>query len=418
MYILKKFLGEQFNRVNSIIDQQHNLLSGYINLIASSCYPYEEVVTAHAYPFLVFPIEGLADRRYFPGSLAIDNIEIYAEELTKKIFRLPERYRVTIQPHSNTQANQIVYNAILEPDDTVLSLKPSHGGHISHTILIGKRNPVVHYSLNSEGLIDYDKVDKLAQKHKPKIIIAGTSSYPREVDFARINQVAKKVNAFLLADIAHTALFIAAGVHKDIFEFADFATFTLEKNMKGPHGGFLIYPKKMHKKISYSIFPKTQGGPAQNVLFAKIIGLLKLLDMDIKKYALDVIDNARNIASILMQRGIPILTQGTDTHIVMADLRHSGITGLEAEKRFEQHRILLSRNLIPDDKNPPWIASGLRLGTSGVTNLDYLPGDIKKLAHVIADLLENPGNDEIVHTISQFIEKYHKNISTSSEAKE
>jgi glycine hydroxymethyltransferase len=410
MYLLQQLFGDNFNRINNIITQHINMLNGTINLIASASYPFPEVLQALCYPFFVFPVEGIPTKRYFPGVKVIDDIENTGEILTKKLFNLSDEYKVTIQPHSGTQANQIVFNAILKPNDLVLSMQPSHGGHISHTVLIGKRNPVIHYNLNRNGWIDYNDINDMTIKYKPKLIIAGTSSYPREINFQKIGEISNNNNSFLLADISHTALFIASGEYKNIFPFVDFATFTFGKNLRGPHGGVVIFKNKFLKKISYSIFPKTQGGPMQQTLFAKLVCLTILNNMDLKIYSNKIIRNAREIATILINKGINIISNGTDSHIILIDLRELGLTGINIEKRFEKYSIFLNRNLVPDDKKPPWITSGIRLGTTGITILGYQFNDIQKLANIISNIILKP-QKPLQKEIFRLINKYHINIA-------
>jgi len=408
MYLLKNSFGEKFERINKILNQHINMLNGTINLIASASYPFKEVLQALGYPLFIFPVEGLPNNRYFPGTSVIDDVEKIAEELIQDLFNLDEQYKATIQPHSGTQANQIVFNAVLNAEDLVLSMKPSHGGHISHTTLIGKRNPVIYYNLNENYEIDYDNLRSIALKYKPKLIIAGSSSYPRKIDYKKIKKIAEKIGAFLLADISHSALFIISGDHGEISPYVDFSTFTFGKNLRGPHGGVLIYKKKYHKKVSYSVFPKTQGGPMQQSLFAKLVCLQKLKTININEYSNSILRNAKELGKIIKNKGIDIITKGTDSHIVLIDLSKFKITGFNIEKRFESYSILVNRNLIPFDKEPPLITSGIRIGSTCITNLGYSLEDVRKLGEIISNLIlqpEKPHNKEI----NKLITKYHVN---------
>jgi glycine hydroxymethyltransferase len=406
MYLIKRFCGARFERINAILDQYNGLLSRYINLIASASYPFPEVVDALANPFTVFPCEGLPGARYFPGCAAIDAVETVGEEMVRKLFGLDLNYRVTIQPHSGTQANQIVYNAILGRDDVVLSLKPSHGGHISHTILIGRRNQAIHYEATAGGALDYEEIAQLARDHRPKLIVAGSSSMPRAIDFQRLGSIAAEVGALLHADLSHTALFVMTHLHPPVFPFADFATFNTMKNLRGPCGGVLVYRSTVAKEIARSLFPGTQGGPNESTLFAKVVCFTKLLETDLLQYASAIQSNARVFAATLLDRGIDVVTQGTDSHLLLVDLRGSSLTGAEAEALCEQSHILLNRNLVRDDPRPPWIASGIRIGTSCITTLGYSSGDTENLADKLASILLERTSVP-VHQIEDLLDKQH-----------
>jgi glycine hydroxymethyltransferase len=389
MYLLKRFCGTRFERINAILDQYEGYLSRYINLIASASYPFPEVVDALANPFTAFPCEGLPGSRYFPASSALDSVETVGEEMVRKLFGLGLDHQVTIQPHSGTQANQIVYNAVLGPDDVVLSLRPSHGGHISHTVLVGRRNRAIHFSATAEGELDYEEVARLAWQHRPRLIVAGSSSLPRPINFQRLGSIATEVGAFLHADLSHTALFVMTNLHPPVFPFADFVTFNTMKNLRGPCGGVLVYRSSLGREVARSLFPGTQGGPSENALFAKVVCFTKLLEIDLNLYAAAIVSNARIIAASLLERGIEVVTGGTDSHLVLVDLRGGGLTGVEAESLCEQSHILLNRNLVYDDQRSPWIASGIRIGTSCITTLDYSPQDTRDLAEKIAVILIN-----------------------------
>lgn len=387
MYLIKRFCGPRFERINGILDQYNVLFSRYINLIASASYPFSEVVDALANPFTAFPSEGLPGARYFPGAAALDAIETAGEDMVRKLFGLDLSYRVTIQPHSGTQANQIVYNATLNPEDIVLSLRPSHGGHISHTVLIGRRNRAIHYGTAADGTLDYEEITELARKHRPKLIVAGSSSMPRAIDFQRLGSIAAEVGALLHADLSHTALFVMTHLHPEVFPFADFVTFNTMKNLRGPCGGVLVYRSTIAKEIASSLFPGTQGGPNENTLFAKVVCFTKLLETDLRQYASEIQSNARILAASLLARGLEVVTGGTDSHLLLVDLRGYPLTGAEAEALCEQSHILLNRNLVRDDPRPPWIASGIRIGTSCITILGYSPEDTKNLADKLASIL-------------------------------
>jgi glycine hydroxymethyltransferase len=410
VHYLTRFTESSSARIRAIVEMYWGVIGSWIHLIASACYPFPEVMKALAEPMSVFPVEGLPGDRYFPGTQVMDAIENTAEDLLRQLFSLTDDYRSTIQPHSGTQANQIVFNAVLKPDDVVLSLKPTDGGHISHTVLIGRRNRVISYPLGEDAAIDYERMEELAQKDRPRLIIAGGSACPREIDFTKIGLIARRVGAHFHADVSHTATFIAAGVHTSVFPHADFVTFNMSKNMRGPNGGVLIYRHSHYREVKKAIFPDTQGGPNENTMFAKLVTLDKLLKIDLRAYAERMIQIARLIAVILSDRGLELVTGGTDSHQVLIDLRKSSLSGIAAERVCEQYRVLVNRNLVTGDLQKPWITSGVRLGTSCITILDYSDKDVVRLAHWIADRLTEVESPDPVSLIDELTEKYNRKL--------
>jgi len=323
----------------------------------------------------------------------MDLIEELSESLLQSLFSINADYRATIQPHSGTQANQIVFNAVLGADDTVLSLRPHDGGHISHKVLVGRRNKAHFYGLTSESLIDYDELRRLALRLRPKLVIAGGSSYPREIDFARVAAISVEAGALLHADISHTATFVAAGVHRSVFPHADFVTFNMVKNLRGPNGGVLIYRQEHHERIKRAIFPGTQGGPNENTMFGKLVALDRLTRFDLRAYALRMVKLSTLIAQVLRERSVSVVTGGSDSHLLLIDLRERESTGAEVEQRCEQSHVLLNRNLVPNDPRQPWITSGVRIGTACLAILGYSDGDAIRLANWIADRIHNKNED-------------------------
>lgn len=415
MYCLKRFLGPRFDRINSIINHHLLQLDNNIILIASTSYPFPEVLQALSYPMDAVGTEGIRGARFFPGSSPVDDTEDYAESCFRRLLGLDNEYDVSIQPHSGTQANQVVFNAVLKEDDVVLSMNPSHGGHISHTVLIGRRNPVIHYGTTRGGSVDYDKLEELASKHHPRLIIAGTSSYPREIDYVKIAAIAENVGAYLHADISHTALFYMAGTYTNLFPAADFATFNMVKNLRGPSGGVVVYKHTHRKKVGRALFPGTQGGPLSYVLLAKAVAAHRLLQMDLPQYARRIIDNARRMGSSIQSAGFPLVTNGTDAHFFLVDLRGKGVSGREIEENLERYEILVNRNLVPDDPKSPLATSGVRIGSTCVTILDYEEEDIDELADIVCSVLSE--RTEGVETrVRRLVHKYHAGISGASAA--
>lgn len=410
MHYLSRFTESSSERIRSIVDLHWNFIGNWVHLLAGACYPFPEVMKSLSEPMCVFPVEGLPGERFFPGTNVMDKVENRAELLLRSLFSLDEDYRATIQPHSGTQANQIVFNTVLNSNDKVLSLSPRDGGHISHKVLIGRRNKVFFYPLGNGDTIDYESLEKIAMTERPKLIIAGGSACPREIGFVKIGKIASRSGAFFHADVSHTATLIAGKVHQSVFPYADFVSFNMVKNLRGPNGGVLIYRKKLHKKVNKALFPDTQGGPNENTMFAKLIALEKLSDMDIEKYAKRMVEIARLIAKTLQERKIKIVTNGTDSHQVLINLKNSHLTGAEAEKICEKHRVLLNRNLISDDPQKPWITSGVRIGTSCITILEYSNTDVERLAHWIADHLTNVKVINPLALINELTNKYNKKL--------
>lgn len=412
MYLLKKFLGAEYERVNYIIDSYHNIQNNYINLEACCSYPFQTVLQAQEYPMFTLPTEGMVNSRYFPTFESMDEIDIYTEELLLNLLGINnENYKVCNQPHSGTQANQIVYNAILNSGDIVLSLDPKSGGHISHN-KFARDVKVINYGLTAENLINYEQINMLANLYHPKLIIIGASSYPNDINYKRIAEIAHSNGSYMLVDACHTILYIMAKAYSNPFPEADFVTFSLEKVLRGPQGGILIYKNQFSKNIEYSVFPLTQGGPLQSIQFAKLLCFIELSHINIREYALAVQHNTALIANKLRERNINILSQDYKTHILLIDVTPFDITGVEAEQLFYNHHLLVNKNQIPHDKCSPQITSGIRMGTTCITNLSYSNSDTELLAECIASLLLHKKVDTSI--LMSLIDKYHHDISISN----
>lgn len=412
MYLLKKFAGDRFDHINALLEQAGGVIGGSINLIASCSYPFPEVLETLATPMMTLPTEGHKGRRYFPFSEFWDQLEGEAETVVRRLFNLGTKYSVSIQPHSGTQANQIVFEGLLSENRKVLALKPDEGGHVSHSIGAGNDVHVSFYSIGREGLLDYDEIHRQALAHQPGLIIAGTSSYPRAIDYSRLAEIAKDVGALLHADISHTALFVMTGTHPPVFPYADSAAFNMMKNLRGPSGGVLIYRTDLRKRVEYAIFPKVQGGPHENDLLAKLLTFQLLEKSQPSKLAKAIIDNARELSYTLASRGLQIVTNGTDSHLILVDLRRTKLTGRAAENRLFQQRILLNRNQIPGDDRPPWIASGIRMGTTCISILKYSAPDVRRLGNAIADIIEDPEATPIA--LEELLHRYQSDLVSSA----
>ncbi|HEY6898402.1 MAG TPA: hypothetical protein VI279_14170 [Rhodocyclaceae bacterium] len=406
MRYLTKFDG-RLQRVQEITDLQWGILGGHIHLIASASYPFASVLHALAEPSMVLPAEGMPGARYLPGSRAMDAVELEGEALVLRLFGDPQGYRATLQPHSGTQANQMAFNAVLQQDDVVLCLQPRDGGHISHTVLVGRRNQTLNFGLTAEGLPDYVALRKLALDNKPKLIIVGGSALPRQIDFALCGEIAKECGAYLHADVSHTATFIAAGIHSSPFPHCDFVTFNTVKNLRGPNGGVLVYRDRLTKAVHSSIFPTSQGGANENSMLGKFTALLEWSHRDIVSHAQSILDQAHTMAAVLIDEGVRLTTGGTDCHILLAEL--AGVTeksGAEIEQTLEESGVLVNKNLIPNDKRSPAETTGIRIGATNLAILNYELADTAALARWIAQHIR--GEFPSRELIDCLVGKYHK----------
>lgn len=413
MYLLKRFLGNEYGRINHIIDSFNTYQNEYINLEACCSYPFESVLEAQKFPMYLLPTEGVTGSRYFPAFQSIDDIDIYTEELLLHMLGLDsDDFGVSNQPHSGTQANHIVYNAILSDGDIVLSLDARDGGHISHNKICVPQTHVVNFGLTIRNEIDYGQIEQLAIKYHPKLVVVGTSSYPDEIDYKRIAEIAHRNGAVLLVDICHTVLYVMGGVYTNPLPYADFTTFTMDKTLRGPQGGMLVYKRKYKKEIDYSIFPLTQGGPLQSIQMAKLVALFELSQIDITEYAKAVQHNTALLNAELNKQGIRTLNRDNKTHIILLDVSPFSLNGLDAESLFYQNHILINKNLIPGDRNPPQRPSGIRLGTTCITNLEYSNTEIAVLGKLISEILLHGYCDEVSR--SQLVCAHQRGLSTSS----
>lgn len=413
MYILKRFLGEQYETFNSIIDNYNTEQNDYINLTACVSYPFQEVLDVQSMPLATVPTEGTRSNRYFPTVNSMDQIEDYAEELALQLFHTDvSAYKVSIQPNSGTQANQIVYNAVLENGDSVLALSPKDGGHISHTKLGCRDITPYYFSLDQNLDVDYDNLEYMINKVKPKLVIVGASSYIKEFDYKRIHSITSQYDIPLMADICHSVLYIMSGQHKNIFPYVDFATFTMDKLLRGPQGGIIVYKSSYDNRINTAIFPKTQGGPIQYSLFSKAMCFLKLSTSDLYRYSNHILNNTNVLMKRLREHGFITVNSTAYNHIILIDISKTEYSGMDAEKLLFKNRILCNRNQIPNDKRNAMITSGIRLGTVPITNLNYSVSDINRLGDYFASIFENSEQQNDLYW--NLINKYHNKINTSN----
>ncbi|MFA6437536.1 MAG: serine hydroxymethyltransferase [Candidatus Paceibacterota bacterium] len=377
-----------YNLVKSEEKRQQEMIS----LIASENYVSKAVLEAAGSVLTNKYSEGYPGRRYYPGNFYIDKIEEVCKAKAKEIFGLGDDWQVNVQPYSGAPANLEVYFALLEPGEKILSLKLSHGGHLSHGHKVNASShfyQIVHYGVNSEGLIDYDEVEKLAIAEKPKIIISGATAYSREIDFKRFGEIAKKVGAYHLADISHIAGLIVAGLHQSPFSCADIVMTTTHKTLRGPRSAVIYSKSEIAEKIDKTVFPGFQGGPHEHIILAKAIAFEEALKPEFKEYQKQIIKNAKVLADELIVKGFKLVSGGTDNHLILMDLR-GVIDASEAEKLLEESNILANRNTIPDDPSP-FKPSGLRLGTPATTTRGMKESEMKIIAQFITKILKKEG---------------------------
>lgn len=367
-----------------------------IELIASENFVSEAVMEAQGSYLTNKYAEGYPGKRYYGGCEHVDVVEDIARDRLKEIFGAEH---ANVQPHSGAQANMAVYFTVLEPGDTVLGMNLSHGGHLTHGSPVnfsGKIYNFVEYGVDKETeMIDYEDVRQKAIEHQPKLIIAGASAYPREIDFAKFREIADEVGALFMVDMAHIAGLVAAGEHQNPVEYADFVTSTTHKTLRGPRGGLILTSEEWGKKIDKSIFPGIQGGPLMHVIAAKAVAFGEALQPEFKQYAKQIKANAKALAEALQEEGIDIVSGGTDNHLLLLNLRSLGVTGKDGEEALDAVGITTNKNTIPFDTESPFVTSGIRIGTPAVTSRGMKEDDMKEIGQIMALVLKNIGNEEV-----------------------
>jgi len=365
----------------------------HIELIASENYASEAVMAAQGSQLTNKYAEGYPGKRYYGGCEFVDVAEQLAIDRVKKLFGAEA---ANVQPHSGAQANQAVFFAALQPGDTVLGMSLPHGGHLTHgspVNMSGKWFKVVPYGLDPDTeLIDYPAAERLAHEHKPKLIIAGASAYSRVIEWKRFRAIADSVGALLMVDMAHYAGLVAAKVYPSPVGIAHFVTSTTHKTLRGPRGGIILTQAEHEKAVNSAVFPGLQGGPLMHVIAAKAVAFGEALGKDFRRYQEQVVENARVLARVMQDRGLRIVSGGTDCHMFLVDLRPKKITGKEAEAALGQVHITVNKNAIPNDPEKPFVTSGIRIGSPAVTTRGFKEIECEELGHLIADLLEQPGD--------------------------
>jgi len=372
------------------IQQENKRQEDHIELIASENYTSPAVMAAQGSQLTNKYAEGYPGKRYYGGCEYVDVVEQLAIERVKQLFGAEA---ANVQPNSGSQANQGVFFAALKPGDTLMGMNLAHGGHLTHgspVNMSGKWFNVVSYGLNEGEDIDYDAAEQLAREHKPKLIVGGASAFALRIDFERLAKIAKSVGAYFMVDMAHYAGLIAAGVYPNPVPHADFVTTTTHKSLRGPRGGVILMKAEHEKAINSAIFPGIQGGPLMHVVAAKAIAFKEALSPEFRDYQQRVIDNARVLAETLVKRGLRIVSGRTESHVMLVDLRAKHITGKAAEAVLGTAHITVNKNAIPNDPEKPFVTSGIRLGSPAMTTRGFGTAEAEKVAHLIADVLDNP----------------------------
>jgi len=327
--------------------------------------------------------EGYPEKRYYGGCEEVDALEDLAIERAKKLFG---EEHACVQPHSGASANLAVYQAFLEPGDTVMGMNLAHGGHLTHgspVNISGRLYHFIPYNVNADGVLDYEEIRRLALEHQPKMIVAGASAYPREIRFDLFAEIAKEVGAYLFVDMAHIAGLVAAGLHQNPVLYADVVSTTTHKTLRGPRGGMILCKKEYAKQIDKAIFPGTQGGPLMHVIAAKAVCFGEALKPEFRTYQEQVVKNAKALSTALMEEGFHLVSNGTDNHLVLVDLQNMHITGKELQNRLDNVYITVNKNAVPNDPASPFVTSGIRIGTPAVTTRGLKEEDMKTISHLI-----------------------------------
>ncbi|MBS3809309.1 MAG: serine hydroxymethyltransferase [Desulfobacterales bacterium] len=388
------------------ISREYDRQKNTLELIASENIVSPAVMAAQASVMTNKYAEGYPDKRYYGGCEYVDIAETKAIERAKDLFGAEY---ANVQPHSGSQANMAVFFSLLELGDTILAMDLSHGGHLTHgaaASFSGRFYKFVHYGVGKEtGTIDYDQASALAEKHRPKMIIAGASAYSRVIDFKKFSDIARSVGAYFMVDMAHIAGLIAAGKHPSPVPHADVVTSTTHKTLRGPRGGLILAKTNLDRVLNKEIFPGIQGGPLMHVIAAKAVAFKMAKTETFRDYQARVINNAQTLAAVLQEKGVELISGGTDNHMMLADLRNLGITGKKAEEVLGQAGITVNKNTVPFDTESPFVTSGIRIGTPAVTTRGMREAEMTEIGGYMADVLKHPDDESRLNQIRQNVEK-------------
>ena len=399
-------------RIREILDKEKNRQRDNVELIASENYVSNDILELQGSIFTNKYAEGYPERRYYGGCENVDVIENLAIEYVCKLFNV--KY-ANVQPHSGSQANMAVYRALLNHGDKIMGLNLSHGGHLTHGHKLnfsGMDYEVVSYNVdNDREVIDYDKVREIALKEKPKMIIAGASAYPREINFKKFKDIALEVGAYLMVDMAHIAGLVATGLHMSPIPYADIVTSTTHKTLRGPRGGMILTNREdIIKKINKVVFPGVQGGPLMHVIAAKAQCFYEALQPEFKEYQLQVIKNIKTLEKVLKEEGIRLVSNGTDNHLLLLDVKNSvGITGKKAEEVLDKINITVNKNTIPNDLESPMVTSGIRIGSPAMTTRGFKEEEFAILGKIICKCLKNYDNEEVLKELKEEVLELTRN---------
>jgi len=388
--------------ISHAIDLEGKRQRETINLIASENYASRAVLEAQGSSLTDKYAEGYPKKRYYGGCENMDIVETLAIKRAKELFHAEH---ANVQPHSGTQANMAAYYALLNYGDTVMAMERTHGGHLTHGTMVnfsGKSYNFIHYGLNRETeRIDYQELERLALEHRPKLIVAGASAYPRIIDFERFRYIADSVGARLMVDMAHIAGIVAAGLHPTPVPYADVVTSTTHKTLRGPRGGFILCRKELARAIDAAVFPGMQGGPLMHAIAAKAVAFHEAMQPGFTDYQRAILDNALTLATELNRLGMRLVSGGTDNHLVLVDLTEIGVTGKKTQEALERAGIVVNRNAIPFDTRPALVTSGIRLGTPAVTTRGFGAEEMKHITSLMAKVITNIDNSDIQKQVSQ-----------------
>ena len=412
MSVLEKFDPEIAQIIRSETERQEYRLE----LIASENYVSEAVLEAAGSVLTNKYAEGLPGKRYYGGCEFVDIAEDIARDRAKELFGCEA---VNVQPHSGSQANMAVYFAAIEPGDTVLGMNLAHGGHLTHGSPVnfsGRLYNIVPYGVTEDtNLIDYDEVRKLAQEHSPKLIVAGWSAYPRDIDFSKFKEIADECGALLMADIAHPAGLVTAGLYSDPVPHCDYVTTTTHKTLRGPRGGMIMMKEEHAKKVNSRVFPGSQGGPLMHIIAAKAVAFKEALTPEFKEYQAQTVKNAKHLGKCMLEHGLNLVSGGTDNHLVLVDLRETDLTGKIAEDTLELAGITVNKNAIPFDPNPPAVTSGIRIGTPAITTRGMKEEEMGIIAGLIKEALDNIENERVLSRIKDDVAELCKKFPMYSD---